>query len=695
MRNVAVIVMGIVALGTIAGVHADENDVVISEVAINPSGSDSGKEFIELYNPSSENIDVSGWDLDADALPYFTFPADTVIGAKRTLTIKLRQDGVSTMDTLFTGASFGSSNLRSSRGMVALFKSTAHLQQDIIDYVQYGGFGEVHENIAVAAGKWMAGMYVSFLDTEGYSIQRSCISHTMECWIYEAENPGTTLITEVSTQPTLELYINNAQYLASSFIAGEAVPLSITLKNAGSGALLFARQDGISLSITNNTATFIPDAHGEYHIEYGIEQDGVQTDPLNFVYTYQDMDEAPESQVRLTVSEVLFLGNTEQPDFVELYVVSAPGEGEQLMGYAVQIDESLYDLSGIQVKPGDYIVLQFGSGGFQSSLENIHVLTVPTASGLVSTTEQVQVLDRDQRLIAGICWQGSSISSNETAEHAFFTTYNHEVWSGDCISSIGLHTGESIHLKQAQLENGTAKDNYKIIAHPTPGASEIIPNEPPQGVIIIQGNGSRTGTVPFAMNVTGESSTDDNGIAEYLWDFGDGYVYIGENPPAHIYTSPGEFLLSLTVRDIEGLEHQTTQTVIVAPKTVEMNTSESHTECKPSTEAKSVRINEILPNPKGSDGGKEWVELFNPTQAAVSLCGLYLDDMEGGSAPYLFTNEQIPAQGYLVLYDNQTKLSMGNTQDAIRILDADRATTIQQVTYEDPPESKSYSIFIP
>ncbi len=40
------------------------NNVMINEVEFNPAGPDSGNEWVELYNPTNEAIDVSGWSLE-------------------------------------------------------------------------------------------------------------------------------------------------------------------------------------------------------------------------------------------------------------------------------------------------------------------------------------------------------------------------------------------------------------------------------------------------------------------------------------------------------------------------------------------------------------------------------------------------------------------------------------------------------
>ena len=38
-------------------------DVVINEAMVNPYGSDSGKEWVELYNASDSPVSLTGWDL--------------------------------------------------------------------------------------------------------------------------------------------------------------------------------------------------------------------------------------------------------------------------------------------------------------------------------------------------------------------------------------------------------------------------------------------------------------------------------------------------------------------------------------------------------------------------------------------------------------------------------------------------------
>lgn len=96
----------------------------------------------------------------------------------------------------------------------------------------------------------------------------------------------------------------------------------------------------------------------------------------------------------------------------------------------------------------------------------------------------------------------------------------------------------------------------------------------------------------------------------------------------------------------------------------------------------SVILNEILPNPKGSDQDKEFVELKNISADNVNLAGWKLTN-RGGSSYALPATSTIPAGSFLVLSRKDSRLALKNTGgDALELYDPANHL-VDKVIYED------------
>ncbi|ACA88898.1 S8 family serine peptidase [Shewanella woodyi] len=81
------------------------------------------------------------------------------------------------------------------------------------------------------------------------------------------------------------------------------------------------------------------------------------------------------------------------------------------------------------------------------------------------------------------------------------------------------------------------------------------PNQPPVASFSASASGL---TVSFS-----SQSTDDNAVSSHAWQFGDGSVSNQTNP-VHTFGASGDYQVSLTVEDAQGLSHTQVQTVAVA-----------------------------------------------------------------------------------------------------------------------------------
>lgn len=108
--------------------------------------------------------------------------------------------------------------------------------------------------------------------------------------------------------------------------------------------------------------------------------------------------------------------------------------------------------------------------------------------------------------------------------------------------------------------------------------------------------------------------------------------------------------------------------------------------------ADAVVVNEILPNPSGSDEDGEFIELWNSGSASADLSGHKVDDADGGSTPYVIPNgTTIAAKAYLLLRRPDTKLAFNNDTDRGRLLRPD-GSLIHELVYMDVPKGEGSAV---
>lgn len=135
---------------------ASEPTVRFQEIFYNPSGNDTGKEYIILSNYGDEIVDLTGWDIDPSSAPYITLPSAT-ISPGAVITIHINTEGTNSATDIFFDSV---SNMSNTKGPIALFSSTEHSTENLIDYLAYGEGGLANEAKAVEKQIWEPGIFI-------------------------------------------------------------------------------------------------------------------------------------------------------------------------------------------------------------------------------------------------------------------------------------------------------------------------------------------------------------------------------------------------------------------------------------------------------------------------------------------------------------------------------------------------------
>lgn len=135
-------------------IAASGQSLAINEILSDPVGTDTGNEWIELYNPTCESISLEGYSITASSGDYYVFGSVAIL-PDSFVTVHWRAEGVDTSSDLYTGSTVVDSNMGNTSGYVALFSGAVRSNESIIDYVAYGASGQSWVSNAVSAGIWV------------------------------------------------------------------------------------------------------------------------------------------------------------------------------------------------------------------------------------------------------------------------------------------------------------------------------------------------------------------------------------------------------------------------------------------------------------------------------------------------------------------------------------------------------------
>ncbi|MEA3398672.1 MAG: lamin tail domain-containing protein [Patescibacteria group bacterium] len=176
----------------------------------------------------------------------------------------------------------------------------------------------------------------------------------------------------------------------------------------------------------------------------------------------------------------------------------------------------------------------------------------------------------------------------------------------------------------------------------------------------------------------------DEDELNFFWNFGDNATNTLAIPQ-HTYLKAGSYSIVLRVSDYADEAKK--------EKIIHITNSEKNKNINfgSSDEKVKIIINEILPDPEGSDRDGEWIEIFNNGEARINLLNFRLDDIEGGSRPYTFIDEfYLDAGKYFVIDRADSGLALNNTNESVRLFDPD-GELLDKIEYEKAFTGETYA----
>lgn len=223
-----------------------------------------------------------------------------------------------------------------------------------------------------------------------------------------------------------------------------------------------------------------------------------------------------------------------------------------------------------------------------------------------------------------------------------------------------------------------SKGTWQWTTSPTPGrANQLTPlNQPPQAVI----DAPKTTSVGTLTVFDGSDSVDPEGEnLNYNWDFGDGFTSTVATP-SHSYASPGRNTVTLSVRDPAGNLSEARVTIAVTAKPTTAPASP--------TTARGLELTELMPNPEGSDTA-EWLELFNSSEVSISTAGWKI---KVGTKVTDLPAITLEPRSYVVVNKTDGKFTLTNGATTVELMEP-AGDSLSRVTYTLAPEGQSFAKF--
>lgn len=106
-----------------------------------------------------------------------------------------------------------------------------------------------------------------------------------------------------------------------------------------------------------------------------------------------------------------------------------------------------------------------------------------------------------------------------------------------------------------------------------------------------------------------------------------------------------------------------------------------------------LKLTELLPNASGSDDGKEFIEIYNPTNYQVDLDGFLLQIGPSYSKNFALPAFILNPRDFISFSDAQTTITLPNTSASVKLLTPDGQAVDETFMYQDPKDDQAWALF--
>ena len=173
--------------------------------------------------------------------------------------------------------------------------------------------------------------------------------------------------------------------------------------------------------------------------------------------------------------------------------------------------------------------------------------------------------------------------------------------------------------------------------------------------------------------------TSNEGTGYALDQYGNWQWTVAITPGSeNVIVSEEKEVAKETKKATEDTEETKQPTATPATTKEKVGVVETEKEIAPPESYTSLIVNEILPNPEGSDEDGEWIEFFNSGDTAIPLSGLILGD--DSKKTYIIKNGEVGAKEYFVIERVDSKIALNNTGDRVKLWAPD-GTLLTSIRY--------------